>query len=214
MIPSSTERKIRAWFPVLRFAQAYLPLGFTQWANRQSLRYARLPAGMACQAISADGVACEWLVPDDSPADRVLLYLHGGGFVYGLTAPHLAMVAYLCKRIRVRALLVDYRLSPAHPFPAPLEDCLTAFRWLLKLELSPRNIVVAGDSAGGNFTLAMLMKLRDNGEQLPAAAACLSPAADLTGERNASDAFHDPLGLVKKFASLAQQDFARRCESD
>ena len=71
----------------------------------------------------------------------------------------------------VRALMVDYRLAPAHPFPAALDDSLTAYRWLLKQGYDAANIVMAGDSAGGNLTLSMLMALRDNGEPLPAAAA-------------------------------------------
>jgi acetyl esterase/lipase len=193
MTQTPAEARIRALFPAVRFMQSYMPLRLAQWGNRQLTRRARVPGGVTRQAVSADGVACDWLIPRDSPSDRVLLYLHGGGFVYGQTALHIQMVAHLCQRMGVRALLVDYRLSPQHPYPAPLEDCITAYRWLLRQRFAPHNIVVAGDSAGGNFTLAMLMKLRDNGEPLPAAAACLSPAADLTGGRNASDAFFDPL---------------------
>jgi epsilon-lactone hydrolase len=102
------------------------------------------------------------------------------------------MVAYLARKLGVRALLVDYRLAPDHPFPAALDDCVTAYRWLLKQGLAARHIVVAGDSAGGNLTLTTLMALRDSGDPLPAAAACLSPVADLTGGDRFRE-FHDPL---------------------
>jgi acetyl esterase/lipase len=135
-------------------------------------------------------VPCEWIIPHGSPKDKVLLYLHGGGFVYGLTPLHLEMVAYLTQKIGIRALMVDYRLGPEHPFPAALDDCLTSFHWLLDQGVLAQDIVVAGDSAGGNLTITTMMKLRDRGEQLPAAAACLSPAADLS-ERKGS--FNDPL---------------------
>ena len=131
--------------------------------------------------------------PQKQLPDHVLLYLHGGGFVYGLTPQHLEMVAYLAQKINIRALLVDYRLAPAHPFPAPLDDCLTAYRWLLKQGVSARNIVVAGDSAGGNLTITSLMKLRDSGDPLPSAAVCLSPVADFSDRGNLAEGFNDPL---------------------
>ncbi len=193
MSKPSPEARARAQLPVVRFFQSYVPLPLAQWLNRQGLKSVRLPPAVRREALTADGVRCEWLIPDNSPSDRILLYLHGGGFVFGQTAPHVEMVAYLCQRMGMRALLVDYRLAPQHPFPAALDDCLTAYRWLLSQGFSARSVVVAGDSAGGNFTLAMLMTLRDNGEPLPAAAACLSPAGDLTAERNSSEAYYDPL---------------------
>ncbi len=174
---SPIEHKIRARLPAIRFLQACLPLPVSRWLIRQGLARVRLAAAVAREAVSADGVPCEQLTPQNSPAGRVLLYLHGGGFVYGLTPPHLEMVAYLAQKMSIRALLVDYRLAPEHPFPAPLDDCLTAYRWLLKQGISARNIVVAGDSAGGNLAITSLMKLRDSGDPLPAAAAAAHRSA-------------------------------------
>jgi len=92
----------------------------------------------------------------------------------------------------MRILMVDYRLAPKYPFPAALDDCTTAYRWLLKQGISAQKIVVAGDSAGGNLTLTLLMKLRDTGDALPAAAACLSPVTDLTKD-HAHPGYKDPL---------------------
>ena len=109
----------------------------------------------------------------------ILLYLHGGGFTLGWTNIHRKMVAHLCLAAHCRAFAVDYRLAPEHPFPAPLDDCLSAYRWLLKQGTNPGDIIIAGDSAGGNLTLASLLSLRDSGEPLPAAAVCLSPVTDL-----------------------------------
>jgi acetyl esterase/lipase len=128
----------------------------------------------------------------NSPRDQALVYLHGGGFVYGVTPQHIGMVAYLARKMGIRALIVDYRLAPDHPFPAALDDCVTAYRWLLNQGISPQNTVLAGDSAGGNLTLTTMMKLRDNDEPLPAAAACLSPVADLS-ERHSPGRSQDPL---------------------
>lgn len=180
MTPSAVERRIRAGLPLIRFLQARLPLRCTRGPLRRATARARLPADVARAAASADGVPCEWLIPQNSPPDRALVYLHGGGFVYGVTPQHLGMVAHLARTLGIRALIVDYRLAPDHPFPAALDDCVAAYRWLLDRGLRPQNIALAGDSAGGNLAITAMMKLRAGGEPLPAAAACLSPVADLT----------------------------------
>jgi acetyl esterase/lipase len=134
----------------------------------------------------------------------VLLYLHGGGFVFGLTPPHLQMGAYLAKRLSMPILMVNYRLAPEYPYPAALDDCVTAYRWLLAQGILPQNIVVAGDSAGGNLTLTMLMKLRDSGDALPAATTCLSPVTDLTPKDNPREEFKDPLLPLKAMKFYSQ----------
>ncbi len=113
MIISPAERNMRRLMPLIRLMQAYLPLRWSGWLNRWSLGRARMPAGVIRQRVVADGVLCEWLIPEGSPGDEALLYLHGGGFVYGQTLPHLEMGAYLARKIGVRVLMVDYRLAPA-----------------------------------------------------------------------------------------------------
>ncbi len=193
MPPSSAERKIRAVLPFIRLLQAYLPLSVARWLEKRGATRVRVPADVAREVVSADNVRCEWLISQNSPKEQVLLYLHGGGFVYGLSSLHRRMVTYLARKMSIRTLMVDYRVAPEHPFPAALDDCVTAYFWLLKQGISAQNIVVAGDSAGGNLTISMLMKLRDSGEALPAAAACLSPVADLTGRDDQMKGFHDPL---------------------
>lgn len=193
MTISPVEGKIRAWLPIIRFLQSYLPLPAVGWLNKQGLSRARLAEGVTRQAVMADGVPCEWLIPENSPPDQALLYLHGGGFVYGLTPPHLEMVAYLAKTMGMRALMVDYRLGPQNPYPAPLDDCVTAYRWLLKHDIAGQNMVIAGDSAGGNLTITTMMKLRDSAQPLPAAAACLSPVADLSDRGIPVEEVRDPL---------------------
>lgn len=179
--------------PVLRLLQVYLPLSVARWGEKRAAKRVQLSYDLTHEVVSAAGVRCEWLINGNSPRDLVLLYLHGGGFVYGLTALHRQMVSYLVHKMGICALMVDYRLAPENPFPAPLDDCVTAYRWLLKQDIAPENIVVAGDSAGGNLAIASMMKLRDSGDPLPAATACLSPIVNLTGGDNTSIEFKDPL---------------------
>jgi acetyl esterase/lipase len=144
----------------------------------------RTPRGVLIQKYSALSVPVEWFIPRGAPEDGLLLYFHGGGFLFGSLKSHRALVARLALAGGTRAVSVDYRLAPEDPFPAAVEDCLEAYRWLVKSGISPRRIVVAGDSAGGNLALVLLLALRQKGEPLPAAAICLSPATDLawTGE--------------------------------
>ena len=107
-------------------------------------------------------------------------------------------------RQSVRALAVDYRLAPEFPFPAGLDDCLSVYRCLLSDGTHPKNIIIAGDSAGGNLTLAMLLGLKENGEPLPAAGICLSPATDMatrppSGAKPINDA-----GLPRTFVAAVK----------
>jgi monoterpene epsilon-lactone hydrolase len=193
MTISPAERKSRASFPLIRFLQAYVPLRVTRWILESSVRRMRLEADLRLERVLADGVACAWLIPQNSPPDQVLLYLHGGGFVLGLSFQYFHMVGYLAKVMPVRALMLDYRLAPEYPYPAALEDCVAAYRWLLKQGIQAHNIVLAGDSAGGNLAITSQMKLRDGGLPLPAAAACLSPVTDFTNKDNPQDGFKDPI---------------------
>ncbi len=129
----------------------------------------------------AGPVPAEWLIPLDATDDRVLLYLHGGAWFMGSSATHRGLVSYIAYHSGVRALSINYRLAPEYPFPAGLNDCISSYDWLLHCGISPQKIVVAGDSAGGNLTLALLVALRDTSKPLPGGAVALSPATDLTG---------------------------------
>src|SRR5215813_1710674 len=147
MTASSAERKIRAALPIVRLLQVYLPLWIARWVEKRAATHVHLPADVTHEVVSAEGVRCEWFIPKNRPTEQALLYLHWGGFVYGLTSLHRQMVVYLARRMGIRALMVDYRLAPQYPFPAALDDCLAAYYWLLKQGIAAHNIVVAGDSA-------------------------------------------------------------------
>ena len=137
-----------------------------------------LPASV--EPVDAGGVPAEWLTPRGADVERVIYYIHGGGFVACSPATHRRLVARIARDAGMRALLIDYRLAPEHPFPAALDDALAGYRFLLASGVRPERIVIAGDSAGGNLTLACLLALRDREEPLPAAGVCISPVTDIT----------------------------------
>jgi acetyl esterase/lipase len=151
---------------------------------RRQERFFRPPREVAIEPVRAGEVPCEWLTPPGASPRSVILYLHGGAWTLGWTGIHRRLVAHIALAAGCRALAVDYRLAPEHPFPAAPEDCVAAYRWLVSNGTRPQDIVIAGDSAGGTLTLTTLQSLRDAGEPMPAAAVCISPATDLaaTGE--------------------------------
>lgn len=145
--------------------------------------------------VQAGTVSAEWLIPAGASEDRALLYIHGGAWFMGSPASHRGLVSYIAYESDVRALSINYRLAPENPFPAGLDDCIAAYEWLLNSGIPPQKIIVAGDSAGGNLTLALLVALRDADKPLPVGAVALSPATDLafTGESLKTRAHLDPI---------------------
>jgi len=140
----------------------------------------RLPKGVTAHTVQADGVPAEWLEPAGLDGQKVILYLHGGGYCLCSIDTHRGLAARLALACRSRVLIIAYRLAPENPFPAALEDALIAYRWLIRQGISARQIAIGGDSAGGGLTLSTAVKLRDTGEPLPAALFLLSPWTDLT----------------------------------
>jgi acetyl esterase/lipase len=139
---------------------------------------------------SAGGVRAEWFEPSGSAGggDGVVLFFHGGSFIYGSTVSHGEMIARLALATSAKVLALDYRLAPESPFPAALDDATAAYRWLLGQGIPPSRIVLAGDSAGGNLTVATLLSLRDQGTPLPAGAIPICPWVDLARTGGSLDA--------------------------
>jgi acetyl esterase/lipase len=135
------------------------------------------------------------LTPAGADTDRVILYVHGGGFVFGSLVSHGGTVGEFAKASNCAALNVDYRLAPEHPFPAAVEDACTAYRYLVKNGTAPGKITIMGDSAGGGLAISTIVSLRDAGDDLPGAVVCLSPWVDLegTGDSITSRADIDPM---------------------
>ncbi len=139
-----------------------------------------MPKQVAVEETSVGGRYAEWLRPEAVQPDRVILYLHGGAYTRGSCATHRALAARIGYAAEMPVLLIDYRLAPEHPFPAAIEDAAAAFEFLDGAGFHPEQIAVAGDSAGGGLSLALVQKLRREGRDVPGAVACLSPWADLT----------------------------------
>jgi epsilon-lactone hydrolase len=137
--------------------------------------------GAKAEKVDAGGVRAEWITAPKVADDRVILYLHGGGYVLGSVHSHRDMCERLSRAAEARVLALDYRLAPEHPFPAAVEDARAAYRWLLAKGIKPSRIAVAGDSAGGGLTFATLLALKQHGDRMPACATPLSPWVDLEG---------------------------------
>jgi len=129
------------------------------------------------------GRPAEWIRPRQH-SERCLLYLHGGGFVTGSIGTHRRLMARLAVAGQTRVVGLDYRLAPAHPFPAGLDDCVAAYRALLDAGEKPERLFIGGDSAGGGLTLSTLLRLKAEGLPMPAGAVALSPAVDLVDIRD------------------------------
>ncbi|MGB5333709.1 MAG: alpha/beta hydrolase [Woeseiaceae bacterium] len=161
--------------------------------NRLS-RYLTPAFGVSVEATTVNGLEAEWLRPKGAPDDKVLLYLHGGAYLIGSCRTHRQMVSHIARAAGINALVLDYRLAPEHRFPAAIEDAVRTYRSLLSEGFKPRDIFIAGDSAGGGLTIATLLSLRHAGVPLPAAAVLLSPFLDISasGESATTRADQDP----------------------
>jgi acetyl esterase/lipase len=153
----------------------------------------RSQEGLSIEAISIDGVAGFALTPEGvTGADRrVYLDIHGGALIMGAGEVCKAMAMGTAATVGARVIAVDYRMPPDHPYPASLDDCLTVYRALLR-NYAPKDIIVGGGSAGGNLAAAMLLRARDEGLPIPAAAVLGSPEVDLT---ESGDSFQTNAGI-------------------
>lgn len=165
------------------------------------------PDGTMAGVVNANGVPCELTSAPGAHPGTTVLYVHGGGYVIGSIATHRGLVARISAASGARALSVDYRLAPEHPFPAAVDDAVAAYRWLLANGGTPSRTVIAGDSAGGGLTIATLLALRDAGDPLPAAGVCMSPWVDLegTGDSMTSKAAVDPIVQRDGLKEMAAQ---------
>jgi len=146
-------------------------------------------------AVDVNGIPGEYSIVAGSDASCVLLFFHGGGYCSGSIKSHRRLVTEAGRAAKMRTLAVGYRLAPENPFPAAHDDALTAWRFLRDQGVAAAHIAIGGDSAGAGLTLALISRLRDGHEELPACAWLISPWADLTmsGSTLASKAEVDPL---------------------
>ena len=140
----------------------------------------------------AGGRPAMWVVPKSSSPDRVLLCIHGGGFVSGSVYTHRKMFGHLAKATGARALLVGYRLLPqGGAYPVPVDEVAAAYRWLLDQGTAAGHVAFAGDSVGGWLAIAVQLRARELGLPLPAAALLMSPAVDMEVNGESFDANRD-----------------------
>jgi epsilon-lactone hydrolase len=166
------------------------------------------PDQISSELIDAAGVSAEWVVPNGFKGDRVVFYVHGGGFMTGSPETHRDLVYRICQASGARALSVGYRLAPEHLFPAWLQDTVTCYRWLLAHGVDASQVAMVGDSVGGGLIISALLALRDQGVDLPAAGASISPWADFTasgesrntnselGGISSADAVNGPMSII------------------
>jgi acetyl esterase/lipase len=163
------------------------------------------PGHVTVDLVTVGGVKAERLHTANADESKAILYIHGGGFVAGVPGNHRPLTWRLADKVGVPVYAVDYRLAPEHPFPAGLNDCVAAYRGMLDKGIAAKNIVIAGDSAGGNLTLTTALKLKSLGIALPAALVALSPATDIDGagfESRTSNAASDAMFTAAMFQSL------------
>jgi acetyl esterase/lipase len=144
--------------------------------------------------VDAAGVKAEWTATPNADPGRAILFVHGGGYVIGSIDSHRHAAAEMGRAAATKVLSLDYRLAPEHPFPAPVEDTVAAYRYLLAQGLAPSHIAIAGDSAGGGLVVAAMLAIRDAGLPQPACGWCISPWIDMeaTGASITGKAAEDP----------------------
>ncbi len=163
-----------------------------------------IPDDVTCEPADANGVAVEWIRAAGASDDRIVFYLHGGGYTIGSITTHRFLMQAIGRASNATVLGVDYRLAPEDPFPAALDDSIVAWHWLLDQGVDPLQCVIAGDSAGGGLTLATLLRLRDENGKLPAAGVCLSPWTNLDDALRAQTRNNDPMVQSEGLRAMAQ----------
>tara|TARA_B100001250_G_scaffold410083_1_gene435798 strand:+ start:5562 stop:6458 length:897 start_codon:yes stop_codon:yes gene_type:complete len=163
------------------------PINLEKFRANMEITARDLPGGVSATMVDAGGVPAELQMTPD--AENLIIYFHGGGYIGGSIASHRNLTGNLALQSRSRVLSVEYRLAPEHPHPAAVEDAVTSYQWALSEGYEPRNIALAGDSAGGGLTAACLIALRNKQLPMPAAGVLISPWLDmsLTGETMVSN---------------------------
>lgn len=161
-----------------------------------------------------NGLDAEWIIPPTSKKDRVILYFHGGAYQVGSLRSHRHLVSQIAGASQLKALLIDYRLAPEHPFPAGVEDAFLAYQWLLSQGY--HNVYLAGDSAGAGLALACMQKIKQADLPMPTAAILISPWVDLTASHDSIErlANKDPLLSKKALLACANQYVSARYHKD
>jgi monoterpene epsilon-lactone hydrolase len=153
---------------------------FRQLCERGAQKHSYIPSEVIVKEQIINNIKSEWLVPEGANPEKLILYVHGGGYVSGSCTDHRRFVSKFAKVTGITNLIYEYRLAPEYPFPAALNDSVEIYQWLLFSGYKPKNIVIAGESAGGGLALAVLLALKERNIPQPKAAVAISPWTDLT----------------------------------
>ena len=164
---NNDPKRVRKWLENQAKYALSTPKGF--WHSAAAFNY----KGKSIKGVWA-GVGA------NNPESGILLYIHGGAFIFGSAKTHMKLAARIASKINFKAALPDYRLAPEHKYPAALEDVITAYQAILSTGIKADNIILAGDSAGGTLVLQLINHIIVNKLEIPAAAVLLSPLTDLT----------------------------------
>ncbi|MEH6739873.1 MAG: alpha/beta hydrolase [Sulfitobacter sp.] len=183
---SVMQRLLNPWLRAVekRRLRTGTPAALRKALEVQARLFFHGPRGTQQQWISYGDIPCKEMTPRGSNTERVLFYIHGGGFVFGSPDTHSAMVAQLADRIGARAVLPRYRLAPEASFPAAPQDVRAAWNGLLATGVDPANVVIGGDSAGGALAFGLIATLCADGAAMPGAVFGFSPLTDLTYSGN------------------------------
>jgi monoterpene epsilon-lactone hydrolase len=160
------------------------------------------------EKVNIGHILSEIYTPPDCDPNRIMLYLHGGGFVFGSSKSHGGMVAEIARYAQCKVLFINYRRAPEHPFPAALQDSCAAYHWLRNQGYQSQCMSIAGDSAGGGLVLSTLLSLREQNYPLPGSAVCISPWTDqeFSGESYKTRKEMDPL-IEERVCQLVSQSY-------
>jgi len=198
LLATSVQLKKRGTLPQFKHIRPLLEMGTL---------FNMLPWGVRFKEIKLKKKDCfrhvvaEAIIPTrPKNTSQIILYFHGGGYTIGSSHTHRALVGKLSKKTGKVAIIVEYRKAPEHPFPAALEDALFAYQALLDRGKKAKDIILAGDSAGGGLAIALMVKLKIEKIPLPAASICISPWVDLaaTGKSIETNKDFDPLVDIEK----------------
>jgi len=188
------------------------PLEIRAWFNAAFSR-GPAPEGVAIELLDVGDFKAEMLTPEGDVKPGLIIYFHGGGFVFGNLDTHRSIAAGLCEVSRRKVLHVDYRLAPEFTSPTAHEDAIGAYDWALSQNFSPAEIALCGDSAGGNLALSTAVAIRDAGRTVPKCLGLMSPALDIAGDGESHKTIEDPMlppPLVDLFWQCYGGDIDRR----
>ena len=153
---------------------------FRALCEKGANRMVKIPDGVEICKEEIAGIHSEWIIPRIGEENKLLFYVHGGGYVSGSCNDHRSFVSRLADNCGLKTLHFEYRLAPEHPYPAALNDSLAVYKEILSKGFKPGNIVFAGESAGGGLMLALLLAIRDKSLPLPKSGVAITPWTDLS----------------------------------